>query len=636
METGNNGNARCYSYIRFSRPEQLKGDSLRRQIEQSEAYAKKHNLIIDDSLRMEDHGLSAYNGVHKDRGALGEFLKVVEDGKVPKKSVLIVESLDRLSREEVLSALKQFISILEAGIKIVTLSDGMEYSSDSVKDFTQLLISITIMSRAHEESEIKSRRIKSAWENKRNNIKTKKLTRMAPLWLKLNDDKTEFIEIKDRCNLVVKIFEEYRDGKGMGQIAHMFNKSNIKPWGRGTGWHISYINKILHNRGVIGEFQPHKKKDGKRVPAGEPIVDYYPRIVSDELYYQVHDRIKNNGPWQGRRGRVANLFTHITTCGYCGYKMAFVNKGKRPVGNKYLVCDKARRRLGCKYNSIRYVEFESAFLNYCLEIDISSIIRKEGDARSRELEDISTSIDATNGQLSEIETQKNNYVTAIGKSDSNSVLELLTKNLEKASQDEQVLKDRLKDLQLKFDDLSIQVRSQDEHLNNIKILISQISTDGPDVPSIRQRLKTQIRKLVKSIVVFPIGLKDAEFYIEGGKVNIRKITGNLDAYEHLGCDPEIFGDETQYKEAVASEKKRVKALIAENTGREKRCFVVIFHTGAYKIIMPDDSTPSGYSVWAEKEGDILKHGPITYKNGKMIFDPKALGLKKTKLCDSGQ
>jgi DNA invertase Pin-like site-specific DNA recombinase len=35
----------AYSYIRFSTPEQIKGDSLRRQVELSEAYAAKHQAI---------------------------------------------------------------------------------------------------------------------------------------------------------------------------------------------------------------------------------------------------------------------------------------------------------------------------------------------------------------------------------------------------------------------------------------------------------------------------------------------------------------------------------------------------------------------------------------------------------------
>ena len=40
---------KAYSYIRFSTPEQIKGDSLNRQLQLSKSYAKHHNLILDKS-----------------------------------------------------------------------------------------------------------------------------------------------------------------------------------------------------------------------------------------------------------------------------------------------------------------------------------------------------------------------------------------------------------------------------------------------------------------------------------------------------------------------------------------------------------------------------------------------------------
>ncbi|MDB5778537.1 MAG: hypothetical protein JWP93_902, partial [Polaromonas sp.] len=45
----------------------------------------------------------------------------MEDGTIKAGSVLIVESLDRLSREEVPTALIRFMQLLSKGIEIVTL-----------------------------------------------------------------------------------------------------------------------------------------------------------------------------------------------------------------------------------------------------------------------------------------------------------------------------------------------------------------------------------------------------------------------------------------------------------------------------------------------------------------------------------
>ena len=70
---------------------------------------------------------------------MGAFIKAIETGKVKKGSYLIVESLDRLSREEVIDALEIFLKIIRAGINIVTLVDNHLYSKASVKaNFTEL------------------------------------------------------------------------------------------------------------------------------------------------------------------------------------------------------------------------------------------------------------------------------------------------------------------------------------------------------------------------------------------------------------------------------------------------------------------------------------------------------------------
>jgi DNA invertase Pin-like site-specific DNA recombinase len=174
---------KCYSYIRFSTPEQLKGDSLRRQLELSERYAKDNGLILDDSLKMRDLGISAFKGEHRTKGALGRFQKLVEEGKITKGSTLIVESLDRLSREEVFDALSRFMDIIRAGIKVATLADQMEYTRESINANLgmQLMFSLLTIGRAHEESLMKSKRLGAAWEAKRRNIDKKNLPERARL-----------------------------------------------------------------------------------------------------------------------------------------------------------------------------------------------------------------------------------------------------------------------------------------------------------------------------------------------------------------------------------------------------------------------------------------------------------------------
>jgi hypothetical protein len=48
--------ATVYSYLRFSRPEQMQGDSQRRQIDKTRAWVDRNKLTLDESLDLRDLG----------------------------------------------------------------------------------------------------------------------------------------------------------------------------------------------------------------------------------------------------------------------------------------------------------------------------------------------------------------------------------------------------------------------------------------------------------------------------------------------------------------------------------------------------------------------------------------------------
>src|SRR4029079_5175850 len=105
-------------------------------------------------------------------------------------SVLLVEQLDRLSRNALLEALELFLSIIRRGITVVTLMDGQEYTRESLnKNMMQLQYSIMMMALAHEESAKKSERLAHAWVGKRERVGDKILTRRLPAWLKIEGEK---------------------------------------------------------------------------------------------------------------------------------------------------------------------------------------------------------------------------------------------------------------------------------------------------------------------------------------------------------------------------------------------------------------------------------------------------------------
>jgi DNA invertase Pin-like site-specific DNA recombinase len=214
--------SKVYSYMRFSAMTQKEGTSIDRQSRYAEVWATEHGMVLDAALTMRDEGLSAYHQRHVKSGALGIFLKTIESGRIDSGSVLIVEGLDRLSRAEPIVAQAQLAQIINAGVTVVTAADNKIYSRESLKkNPMDLIYSLLVMIRAHEESDTKSRRAKAANEkfckawldgSKKSRIRTG----LDPKWVKWNGSAFEIVEAD--AARVRRIIDLYLQGYGTYRI----------------------------------------------------------------------------------------------------------------------------------------------------------------------------------------------------------------------------------------------------------------------------------------------------------------------------------------------------------------------------------------------------------------------------------
>lgn len=398
---------KAYSYLRFSTPEQSKGDSRRRQSDMAAQYARAHGLELDEILKFHDEGISGFRGKNAEAGRLGDFLEAVRVGLVPPNSVLLVEQLDRLSRLVPRKALRVLEDIVDAGVSVVTLNDGRVYSPGSLDaDPTDLLIAVLTFMRANEESATKGKRVAAAWEAKRATAATKPLTRLVPAWLQLDEASQEITEIPDRANVVRRIFSLTLEGVGQHAIAARLNAEGVEPWGRGkrkgTRWHRSYIAKILTNEAVIGTFIPHRLEyiDGKkcRVPQA-PVAGYFPAIISQETWGAVAVLSAANRAPRGRQAAapLSNILSRLAVCPICGGAVTRVQKGSSSKsGHPYLVCSAAK--VGrCEYKAVRYETIERRILQVLPGIirDREGIYEEENiEVQIGELEDALYTLEA--------------------------------------------------------------------------------------------------------------------------------------------------------------------------------------------------------------------------------------------------
>jgi hypothetical protein len=518
---------KAYSYIRFSNPEQEKGDSARRQIERAEKYAKERGLELDNTLKLQDRGISAFRGLQRIKGALGAFLRLVDDGRIPRGSMLIVESLDRLSREHVLDALNQFTSIIKAGITVVTLQDKMEYSEESVRDnWAQLIVSIAAMATANEESRKKQDRLSKVWENKRQNINKRKLTRKCPDWLEPvvgqvdgREVVVDYKPIPGRPEVIEQIFRMKFNGKGPELIGKELNQSDS--WKPKNGWRKSYINKILRNRAVLGEFQPHRTihKDGKkkREPVGEPIPNYYPAVVKEELFYQVQKQLAENDYKGGRTGRVTNLFTHFIKCGYCESSMVIENKGSGPKGGIRLVCDYANRRLGCERLSLPYQQVEKSVLMHVRGLNAEDLFPDKEQQQS-ELSKLQERLAAVKGNLERTRAKIINLTDSIEDTGDSRVKDTLQVRLSERHDERERLEADETALERSIDELSRANNTAKQRLEDIDDLFLALEhSNESNRFEVRLRLREQLKQILERVNIYPNQVQEVELIYKSGR-----------------------------------------------------------------------------------------------------------------------
>ena len=266
---------------------------------------------------------------------------------------------------------------MESGVAVVTLSDGKEYTEKSLdEDPLALFASILIFVRAHEESLIKGRRVRAAWENKRNQAVENgtPLTKRTPSWLILGANGKLRLDPK-KAAIVRRIFAMTLKGLGQHAVAEMFNKEKVKTLNGATYWHRSTVKKTLENPAAVGRLIAHRVEyeDGRKVR--KPVIEvegHFPPVVSPETWRRAQDmRGKASQPSPKGPSALQNILAGLARCPFCNGAMTRVTKGpatSKKAGSPYLVCAKAKAGAGCQYKAVRMDRVEAALQNSWSEL----------------------------------------------------------------------------------------------------------------------------------------------------------------------------------------------------------------------------------------------------------------------------
>jgi Site-specific recombinases, DNA invertase Pin homologs len=370
-------------YARFSTSEQSKGHSLERQAQYGLEYAQQQGWAVEATIK--DEGKSAFKGGNRAEGsALATFETEASQG-VHHGKVLIVENIDRLSRQGAKTTAQLIWALNKAGVDVATWQDNQIYRADGNGDMLELFSIIIKAQLAYDESKKKSDRTAANWKKRHEMIASGDYSlakSRPPLWLNVVDN--EFEVIPDKAALINRMFDMFIDGFGYQRIAKQFNDEGIEAFkttkSNTNGWYGLTIDRFLRNRAVIGEYVTSE---------GETLAtDFYPLIVPVDKFNRAQaimsSRVRRStGGSLETRSR--NLFGGIATChkcnGHMGYEGKYSEKKHRRKDGgisiykqqpqQYLRCDNARRKHLCDNTfSYRYGEMEKTILDHILHFTL--------------------------------------------------------------------------------------------------------------------------------------------------------------------------------------------------------------------------------------------------------------------------
>lgn len=510
----------AYSYVRMSTKRQELGDSLRRQVAMAEKYAAEHSLRLSPKS-FRDMGVSGFKQRNIRQGALAAFIAAVKSGLIASPCTLLIEHFDRLSRAEVNIAYRLLLDLVELDVTVVTLVDERIWDIETIQDIGNIITSIILMSRAHEESAMKAVRLRETWSEKKGAAtqvvdgKRAIVTSECPRWLRANADKTGFDVIEDLAESVRKLYD-VRIREGLGAVA-LVSRANSEGWpvpgkrpvqgmdedtetferrsAAGATWHTSLVGRLLTNRAVLGEYLPHvtvhvkvkgqaDKKVRRPLESG-PIPGYYPAIIDEQTFLRAQAVGERHGRFPGRRdASLKNWLQGMLKC-VCGHSFVRKNKNSsaQPGYARYYCTARNRGVSDCASASAKQLEDAVLFV-------VSNVAPQHFQGTAR-LEELKARVDVLEVEISAARQTRDRFIEAIGSSRAP-----IPSLLQRLTEAEDALAQREKERRTVRAELADYAGDSDAVLENILKAVRGVAS-----LEARAELREELSRIIERVVV---------------------------------------------------------------------------------------------------------------------------------------
>ena len=317
-----------------------------------------------------DAGVSAYKGLNKIKGTLGAFLKRVKAGEIPKGSVLVIEKMDRFSRDEIDLVLPDFISLLQSGVELFSCIDRSHYTLADIRKNPMLLnYAVMGMAWANDYSKSMGSRITQAVDirlAKCSQGEKYNLGGWVPKWFDFVGEHKQAGEYKPNQHFktIQRICIEYIAGRSMYQIARGLIADKV-PSVMGGKWAQGTIANLLRHKTLLGTLEQK----------GIVLKDFYPPVLTKPQWEKLQAKLRENTNRKGGNAvadNIANLFRNRCKCAHCG---GTITTAKSASHRLYTCKTKRVGQCPSKY-SIRVSEIELDFFLLYLQQAPETLLAK--------------------------------------------------------------------------------------------------------------------------------------------------------------------------------------------------------------------------------------------------------------------
>ncbi|MBI3319925.1 MAG: recombinase family protein [Candidatus Omnitrophica bacterium] len=283
---------------------------------------------------------------------------------------LLVHKLDRFARNRYDSI--RYKSLLRRkGIKVVSATQPIVGSGDPTEILLEAMLEgmdeFYSLNLARESLKGMAENARRGWWNGGH----------APFGYQLIELETEkgskrklAIEPKE-AEVVRRIFQLYRSGRGVGAIRHLLNTEGLTFRG-GYPFTKNLVLGILRNEKYCGDATFGKKLNRRKRPMDwklEPITvkDTHPAIIDRQAWEHVQKILTGRGSATKHPRAVSSdyLFSGLMECGFCKAKFVGVSAHSRGRRYRYYMCNTLRRAgsTACKQPSFNADVLERTFMD---------------------------------------------------------------------------------------------------------------------------------------------------------------------------------------------------------------------------------------------------------------------------------